>query len=276
MASISTLFSLSAFSQTFSVVGTVTGPDGKPLPGVTVQVKGTGTSTATKADGTFQINAPSGNSVLVLSSVGFTSREVSIDNKTQMNLTMAAADNTMEQVVVIGYGTVKRRDVTGAVSSISEKDIKSRPVDNALQAMQGKIAGVDISSTERPGTVGSINVRGLRSLSASNSPLFVVDGVTLATGGIEFINPNDIESIDVLKDASSTAIYGARGANGGCQITALDGRRLEFSCCLGACSAHVYKRRCRQYNHHQNNQECSIPLEKVTHSFPLQGATLLL
>lgn len=224
MASVSTLFSLTAFSQSFPVQGTITGADGKPLAGVTVQVKGTSTRTASKADGTFQINAPSGNSVLVFSSIGFTSKEAPIENKGQLNLTMSAADNTMEQVVVIGYGTVKRRDVTGAVSSISEKDIKSRPVDNALQAMQGKIAGVDISSTERPGTVGNINVRGLRSLSASNSPLFVVDGVTLATGGIEFINPNDIESIDVLKDASSTAIYGARGANGVVIVTTKQGK----------------------------------------------------
>ena len=120
---------------------------------------------------------------------------------------------------MIGYATVKKKDVTGAVAGINQKDIRSRPVDNALQAMQGKVAGVDITSNERPGTLPSINIRGVRSLTASNSPLFVVDGIPLITGGIDNINPQDIESIDVLKDASATAIYGSRGANGVVIIT---------------------------------------------------------
>jgi TonB-dependent SusC/RagA subfamily outer membrane receptor len=112
-----------------------------------------------------------------------------------------------------------KKDVTGAITSINQKDIKSRPVDNALQAMQGKVAGVDIGSNERPGTIPSINIRGVRSLTASNTPLFVVDGIPLITGSIDNINPQDIESIDVLKDASATAIYGSRGANGVVIIT---------------------------------------------------------
>ena len=141
-----------------------------------------------------------------------------------MNVTLAAADNAMDQVVVIGYGAVRKRDVTGAVAGINEKDIRSRPVNDALQAMQGKVAGVDISSTERPGTVATVNVRGVRSLTASNSPLYVVDGIPLMTGGIEYINPNDIESIDVLKDASATAIYGSRGANGVVIVTTKQGK----------------------------------------------------
>jgi TonB-dependent SusC/RagA subfamily outer membrane receptor len=136
----------------------------------------------------------------------------------------------MDNVVVIGYGTAKKRDVTGAVASINQKDIRSRPVANALQAMQGKVAGVDITSNERPGQVGSINIRGVRSLTASNSPLFVVDGIPLSSGGIDYLNPNDIETIDVLKDASATAIFGSRGANGVVIVTTKQGKagRLQL------------------------------------------------
>lgn len=217
-----TLFSYA--QNNFPVTGKVTDNAGKPLEGVTVQVKGTAITTITKADGSFSIDAPSANSVLLFSYVGFTAKEVPIEKKSQLNLSMTAADNSMDQVVVIGYGAVKRRDVTGAVAGINEKEIKSRPVTDALQAMQGKVAGVDISSTERPGTVASITIRGLRSLTASNSPLFVVDGIPLSTGGIEYINPSDIESIDVLKDASATAIYGSRGANGVVIVTTKQGK----------------------------------------------------
>jgi TonB-dependent starch-binding outer membrane protein SusC len=221
------LLQLTIFSfaqNNFPVTGKVTDNTGKPLEGVTVQVKGTSITSITKSDGSFSINAPSGSSVLEFSSVGFASHEVPIGNKGQVNLSLTSADNTMDQVVVIGYGTVKRRDVTGAVAGINQQDIRSRPVDNAVQAMQGKIAGVDIGSNERPGTVPNINIRGVRSLTASNSPLFVVDNIPLITGGIESINPGDIESIDVLKDASATAIYGSRGANGVVIITTKQGK----------------------------------------------------
>jgi TonB-linked SusC/RagA family outer membrane protein len=214
-----------SFAQNnFPVTGKITDNNGGPLQGVTIQVKGTKIATATNQDGTFSINAPSGSSVLVFSSVGFISKEVPIENKGQVNVTMSAADNAMDQVVVIGYGAVKKKDVTGAVTGMNEKEIKSRPVADALQAMQGKVAGVDITSAERPGTVGTINIRGVRSLTASNSPLYVVDGIPLMTGGIEYINPNDIESIDVLKDASATAIYGSRGANGVVIVTTKQGK----------------------------------------------------
>jgi len=168
--------------------------------------------------------APSGTATLVITSVGFTQMEVAINGKPEVNVRTASIASSLQDVVVIGYTTVKRKDVTGAVAGINQKDIRSRPVDNAIQAMQGKVAGVDISSNERPGTVPSINIRGVRSLTASNSPLFVVDNIPLITGGIENINPNDIESIDVLKDASATAIYGSRGANGVVIITTKQGK----------------------------------------------------
>jgi TonB-dependent starch-binding outer membrane protein SusC len=233
LISLFNLIAIFSFAQNnFPVTGKITDNVGSPLQGVTVQVKGAKIATSTDAAGAFSINAPSGSSVLVFSSVGFTSKEVPIENKAQVNVTMSATDNTMDQVVVIGYGVVKKRDVTGAVTGINEKDIKSRPVVDALQAMQGKVAGVDIGSTERPGTVGTINIRGVRSLTASNSPLYVVDGIPLMTGGIEYINPNDIESIDVLKDASATAIYGSRGANGVVIVTTKQGKAGKTSLSL--------------------------------------------
>ncbi|HEV8272241.1 MAG TPA: SusC/RagA family TonB-linked outer membrane protein, partial [Chitinophagaceae bacterium] len=209
-----------AFSQnTFKVTGKVTDETGKPVEGATVQVKGTTIATSTIADGTYSLMAPSGTGTLVITSVGYTQQEVAINNKPEVNVKTASIASSLQDVVVIGYTTVKRKDVTGAVGGINQKDIKSRPVDNALQAMQGKVAGVDIGSNERPGTVPTINIRGVRSLTASNTPLFVVDGIPLITGSIDNINPQDIESIDVLKDASATAIYGSRGANGVVIIT---------------------------------------------------------
>src|SRR6188474_1157626 len=218
-------FTLSSFSQNnFKVTGKVTDETGKPVEGATVQVKGTTIATSTSADGTYSLMAPSGTATLVITSVGFTQMEVSINGKPEVNVRTASIASSLQDVVVIGYGTVKKKDVTGAVAGINQKDIRSRPVDNAVQAMQGKVAGVDIGSNERPGTVPSINIRGVRSLTASISPLFVVDNIPLITGGIENINPNDIESIDVLKDASATAIYGSRGANGVVIVTTKQGK----------------------------------------------------
>ncbi|NJO26051.1 MAG: SusC/RagA family TonB-linked outer membrane protein, partial [Bacteroidia bacterium] len=222
------LLSLTAqlsFSQNnFKVSGKVTDETGNPVQGATVQVKGTAISTATVADGSYSLMAPSGTSTLVITSVGFTEQEVAINNKPEVNISIVSTSSALQDVVVIGYATVKKKDVTGSVAGINQKDIRSRPVDNALQAMQGKVAGVDITSNERPGQVGSINIRGVRSLTASNSPLFVVDGIPLTTGGIDYLNPNDIETIDVLKDASATAIFGSRGANGVVIVTTKQGK----------------------------------------------------
>lgn len=225
-------FSVNSFSQNnFKVTGKVTDDAGKPVSGASVIVKGKGIGTTTGTDGGFELSTPSGKSVLVVSSVGFTDQEIDINNRSVINVTLATGVSNLEDVVVIGYGTIKKKDVTGSVSGINQKDIRSRPVNNALQAMQGKIAGVDITSNERPGQVGSINIRGVRSLTASNSPLFVVDGIPLSTGGIDYLNPNDIESIDVLKDASATAIFGSRGANGVVIITTKQGKtgKLQLS-----------------------------------------------
>jgi TonB-dependent starch-binding outer membrane protein SusC len=230
------LFAHASYSQNnFKVTGKVTDETGKPVQGATVQVKGTSIGTATVADGSYSLMAPSGTSRLVITSVGFIDQEVAINSKSEVNISIVNIASSLQDVVVIGYATVKRKDVTGAVAGINQKDIRSRPVADALQAMQGKVAGVDITSNERPGQVGSINIRGVRSLTASNSPLFVVDGIPLSTGGIEYINPNDIETIDVLKDASATAIFGSRGANGVVIVTTKQGKAGKLQ--LGLYSA---------------------------------------
>lgn len=217
------LSSVFALAQV-SVSGKITDENNKPLEGVTVQVSDTKASTLTGPDGAFRISVPTSKSKLVFTSVGFERREVAVGTDGIVNVTLQSQNNALQDVVVIGYATVRKKDVTGAVSGIGEKEIKSRPVQDAVQAMQGKVAGVDITSNERPGSIGSINIRGVRSLLASNNPLFVVDGIPLVSGGIDNFNPNDIESIDVLKDASATAIYGSRGANGVVIVTTKQGK----------------------------------------------------
>lgn len=203
----------SGYAQDKIVKGKITDPTGFPLPGANVNIKGTKKATITDIDGKYAISASSGE-VLVITYTGSKKQEITIGSSAVYDVILKDETSTLEEVVVVGYGTKKKKDLTGSIVSVGAEQIASRPVQDAVQAMQGKAAGVDIGSNERPGQVGSITIRGVRSISASNSPLYVVDGIPLTSGGIDFINPTDIESIDVLKDASATAIYGSRGANG--------------------------------------------------------------
>lgn len=204
-------FSLNAQSKT--ITGVVQDANNLPLPGVNILVKGTQRGALSDFDGNFSIQASEGE-VLVFSYVGTKTIEKTIGEENIYNVILDSDSAALDEVVVVGYGTEKRGAVTGAIVSVDAEEITSRPVNNAIEAMQGKAAGVDITTSERPGTVGDITIRGVRSLTASNSPLYVVDGIPLISGGINNINPSDIQSIDVLKDASATAIYGSRGANG--------------------------------------------------------------
>lgn len=208
------------------VTGRVTDPNGEALIGVSVKVKGSSTGVTTNASGDYSISIPDNvtNPVLVYSYLGFSTQEVTVGGRGRVDIQLKEDIKQLSEVVVVGYNTVRKSDVTGAVVSVDAEEIRSRPVANALQAIQGKAAGVDITSNERPGEMGSILIRGVRSLRASNSPLYVVDGIPLAAGGIEAINPNDIETIDILKDASATAIYGSRGANGVVLVTTKRGK----------------------------------------------------
>lgn len=227
-----------------SVTGKVTDQSGGSLPGVSVVLKGTTNGTITDMDGKFTLSNIPENGKLQFSFVGMKMQEISAEGKTTINVTLEDETIGIEEVVAVGYGVQKKSDVTGSLVRVGAEEIRSRPVTNAVQAMQGRAAGVDITSNERPGTVGDITIRGVRSLTASNSPLYVVDGIPLVTGtvdaggntsnkvtlgGIDNMNPNDIESIDILKDASATAIYGSRGANGVVLITTKKGKSGKLS-----------------------------------------------
>lgn len=208
------------------ITGKITDERGEVLPGVGIKLKNSTTTATTDANGNFTITIPANvtNPVLIISYIGYATVEKPVNGQTTVNVQLTSTTNDLNEVVVVGYNTVKKSDLTGAVVSVSAEQIRSRPVTNALQAIQGKAAGVDITSNERPGTVGNILIRGVRSLTASNSPLYVVDGIPFQAGGIEAINPNDIETIDILKDASATAIYGSRGANGVVLVTTKKGK----------------------------------------------------
>ena len=206
------------------VSGTVVDAQGEPVIGASVIIKGTSTGTVTDFDGNFTIQSVPQNATLVISYVGYRTQNVAVGGKSQINVALEEDKQLLDEVVVVGYGVQRKSDVTGALTRVGEKELNAKPVSNAFEALQGKAAGVDITSSERPGTVGSIMIRGTRSITASSAPLYVVDGVPLQSGGIETLNPRDIESIDILKDASSTAIYGSRGANGVVLITTKRGQ----------------------------------------------------
>ena len=207
-----------------SVSGTVTDAQGEAIIGASVLVKGTTTGTVTDFNGKFTLQRVPQNATLAISYVGYRTQNVAVGGKSQVSVTLEEDKQLLDEVVVVGYGVQRKSDVTGALTRVGEKELNSKPVSNAFEALQGKAAGVDITSSERPGTIGSIMIRGTRSLNASSEPLYVVDGVPLQSGGIEALNPRDIESIDILKDASSTAIYGSRGANGVVLITTKRGQ----------------------------------------------------
>ncbi|MFT3827919.1 MAG: TonB-dependent receptor [Chitinophagaceae bacterium] len=218
-----------ARSQTRTVTGRVISDSTRlPVSGVTVNLKGTTTTTATNSEGDFKIMLPQdGNAVLVFSSIGYSSKDVTVGSKTVINVTLAAAFGSMNDVVIIGYQGVRRKDLLSASSSIGAKDLKDNPLNNVSEALQGKLAGVMITMSEgAPGADAVINIRGRGSITQSSEPLYVVDGVP-TDNALSVLNPQDIESINVLKDAASTAIYGSRGANGVMVITTKGGRNTN-------------------------------------------------
>jgi TonB-linked SusC/RagA family outer membrane protein len=204
------------------ISGKVTDRSGLPIPGVSVVVKGTKTGITTDNEGNFYLALPADAISLIYSFIGMKSQEVTIANKTTINVVLEEETIALEEVVAIGYGTIKKRDLTGSVGSIGGSKLKDIPVTSAAQAITGRIAGVQVTKTEgSPDAEIKIRVRGGGSLTQDNSPLYIVDGFPVST--INDIAPTDIETIDVLKDASSTAIYGARGANGVILITTKSG-----------------------------------------------------
>ena len=219
------LMGIQMLAQDRTVTGRVTASDdGSGIPGASISIKGTSKGTSSDADGNYKITV-SGSSVLTFSSVGFNSQDVSVGNKSQINVALAADTKALTEVVVVGYGTQKKSQLTGAISSVTSKQITEMPITNLGQAMQGRVAGVDVAqSGSKPGTVPKVLIRGRRSFNAGNDPLYVVDGIPLSSG-YEDMNPNDVASMEILKDATATAIYGARGANGVVLITTKRGSK---------------------------------------------------
>lgn len=209
--------------QQISVSGKVTNVLGEPVPGVTVIIKGTSHGVITDASGSYTLANVPDNAVLVFSFVGMEVQEVALEGRSRLNITMEEQVIGLEEVVAVGYGTMKKLDISGSIVSTDAETLREIPSVNASQALQGRLPGIDISQmSTRPGAPMQIRIRGERSVNASNDPLIVLDGIPFA-GSINDISPTDIKSIDILKDASATAIYGSRGANGVMLITTFRG-----------------------------------------------------
>ena len=212
--------------STVTVKGIITNQGNEPLQGVSIQVRGSNAATTSQVDGSFSIDAPQ-SSTLEISYVGYLPREVRVGTSSQtLNLQLIENKNSLDQVVVVGYGTRKKSDVTGSIVQISEQSIKDIPAANLAQALQGQGAGIDIQKTggnSKPGATPSILIRGSRSITAGNEPLIVVDGIPF-NGNFNDLNQDDVSSVEVLKDASATAIYGSRGANGVILVSTKRGR----------------------------------------------------
>ena len=198
----------------------------EPIIGATVMVKGTSTGTVTDIDGAFSLTAPDTATTLVVSFIGYARQEVPINGQTEFSIALSTDVESLAEVVVVGYGTQRKSDVTGAIGTISSEELLNAPVTNAIQGLQGKVAGVNVFlNSGAPTGSPRVLIRGLGTINSSSSPLYVVDGVVMED--IQFLNPNDIQSMEVLKDASATAIYGARGANGVILVTTRRGPNSE-------------------------------------------------
>ncbi|HZW66344.1 MAG TPA: TonB-dependent receptor plug domain-containing protein, partial [Hanamia sp.] len=207
--------------QNITVTGVVSGADGSPLIGASIHIKGSTIGVTSEANGSYSISVPP-DAVLVISYVGFETREISVNSQTTINVVLQPLTTSLTDVVVIGYGTQKKEDLTGSVSVVTSKDIENRPIIDAGEALQGKAAGVQVTSNSgKPAAGLSIRIRGSSSISAGNDPLYIVDGIP--TTDISEFNPDDIASISILKDAASAAIYGTRAANGVVVITTKKG-----------------------------------------------------
>lgn len=216
------LISFCTMAQSHNIGGTITDESQLPIPGANIVVKGTTVGTVTDGNGNFSMQASDGD-VIVVSYIGYATEEVTVSGNGPYNISLNPDLVGLEEVVVVGYGTQRKEAVTGSVASMKGDVVREMPGANITQSLQGRIAGVNMQQTSsKPGAEMQIRVRGTRSLNASNDPLIVLDGVPFA-GSLGDIDPNSIKSIDILKDASATAIYGSRGANGVILVTTTKG-----------------------------------------------------
>ena len=230
------LISLCGYAQQITVKGVVTSAtDQQPLIGTTVQVKGTGTGTITGIDGDYTLPNVDKNAVLVFSSIGFESQEIAVGGRTTINVVLKEAAELLDEVVVIGYGAVKKSDLTSSIATVKGDEITETVTGNAMDALQGKVNGVQVTSGGGPGATPKVLIRGVTTVNGTN-PLYVVDGMPVGDN-INFLNSNDIASMEVLKDASAAAIYGTRASNGVILITTKKGKtgkaRINWNSSVG-------------------------------------------
>jgi TonB-dependent starch-binding outer membrane protein SusC len=230
------LTSMSFIYAQKNIKGKVTEVNGEPLPGVTILINGTNRGTVTNVNGEYQIEAQQKDAVLVFSFIGFEDQEIEIGNQTEINVVLKESIQALDEVVVVGYGTMKKSDLTGSVASVKSDDILETKSTSFVQGLEGRVSGVQVvGGSGAPGAESDIRIRGAVSINAGSKPLYVIDGVQFdpnensmassaivgddALSPLAFINPSDIESVEVLKDASATAVFGSRGANGVIMIT---------------------------------------------------------
>ncbi|WP_373942122.1 TonB-dependent receptor plug domain-containing protein [Polaribacter sejongensis] len=218
------------FSQSKTVSGSVKDATGELLPGVSVIVKGTQKGVQTDFDGLFMIDNVQSTDELVFAYIGMTGKTVLVGANTRIDVVLIESLESLDEIVIVGYGQQSRTTVTGAIATVKSEDISALPVTNAESALQGRAAGLTITNSGSPGSSPSVLIRGLGSV-GNNSPLYVIDGVIV--GNLSGISPNDIETVSVLKDASTTAVYGAQGSNGVVVVTTKQGKngkgRLSFN-----------------------------------------------
>ncbi len=231
------MIGLSVMAQTLTVTGLVSSKsDGEPLIGATVRVKGTSQGTATDIDGNYSLKNVAADATLIFNYVGYQEVSIPVNGRNVINAEMAETASSLDELVVVGYGVAKKSDLTSSISTIKGSEINEMVAGNAMDALQGRMPGVQVASGGGPGSNPKVMIRGVTSVNGSD-PLYVVDGVPLNTNNINFINNNDIESMEVLKDASASAIYGTRASNGVIIITTKKGKagktHVDFSASVG-------------------------------------------
>lgn len=225
---------VTGFAQNKTVSGIVVDKAGEAVIGASVLVKGTSNGTITDFDGKFTLSNVPEKGIITITYIGYEGQDISIAGKNTLKVILAEDTETLDEVVVVGYGTQKKTDLTGSVMSVKSEDITSVTANNPVQALQGRVTGVSVVTDSRPGKSPTLRIRGNGSISAGNDPLYVVDGFPLMNGSLNEINANDIASMEVLKDASATAIYGSRGSNGVIMITTKTGAKDSKSLTLNA------------------------------------------
>lgn len=269
------LISTSLLAQNRTITGKITDATGAALPNVSVTVKGTSVGTTTNNDGQFSLSLPANARALVLSSVGYERREVSIGNSINYDITLTAEDQSMNEVVVVAYGKQRKESITGSVSTIGAKQLESRVTTNITQALAGAAPGIAATTGNgQPGSSAAIRIRGFGSINASNSPLYVVDGFPYE-GFLGDLNTADIESISLLKDASSTALYGARAANGVILVTTKKGKTQDPKVSVNFSSGYS-QRGIAEYERVGTNDYYPVMWQALKHSlmFPVSGTGL--